>query len=93
MSRREHELALDLAALEPVERLRRLGEREHRVDRGRELAVGDPREDLRARARGSCAGSRIANEPQNTPTIWQPLSSTRLSGIFGISPDAKPTTR
>jgi len=39
------------------------------------------------------AGSRIANEPQNTPKISQPFKSTRLSGIFGISPLAKPITR
>ena len=36
---------------------------------------------------------RIANSPQNTPTIEQPFSSARFSGIFGISPAAKPTTR
>src|SRR5439155_14107848 len=38
-------------------------------------------------------GSRRVNSPQYTPTIEQPLSSVRLSGIFGMSPAAKPTTR
>ena len=39
------------------------------------------------------AGSRSVHEPQNTPRTSQPFSSTRLSGSFGISPAAKPTTR
>ena len=34
-------------------------------------------------------GSRIAKEPQNTPTMSQPLSRVRLSGILGISPDGR----
>src|SRR6478672_6890104 len=39
------------------------------------------------------SGSAFVKAPQNTPTISQPLSSARLSGIFGIVPAAKPTTR
>ena len=45
-----------------------------------------------ASTRRSAAGSRRAKSPQNTPTIEQPFSSVRFSGIFGISPAAKPTT-
>ena len=36
--------------------------------------------------------SRRAKSPQKTPTMVHPLSNGRLSGIFGISPAAKPTT-
>src|SRR5262245_32268644 len=43
--RREHELALDLALLDSLERLGRALERQHRVDRGPQLALGDPLED------------------------------------------------
>jgi hypothetical protein len=39
------------------------------------------------------SGSFRVKAPQNTPTIAQPFSSARLSGTFGISPAAKPTTR
>jgi hypothetical protein len=39
------------------------------------------------------SGSRIANEPQKTPRMAQPFKRTRLSGSFGISPEAKPMTR
>ena len=39
------------------------------------------------------SGERAAKAPQKTPTIWQPFRSTRFSGIFGMSPAAKPTTR
>ena len=35
----------------------------------------------------------MVNWPQKTPMIDAPLSSVRLSGIFGISPAAKPMTR
>jgi hypothetical protein len=37
-------------------------------------------------------GRAGVNEPQKTPTICAPLSSTRFSGIFGI-PATKPITR
>ena len=39
------------------------------------------------------SGSLRVNAPQNTPTIEQPFSSAMLSGIFGMSPAANPTTR
>ena len=39
------------------------------------------------------SGCRWAKEPQNTPTIEQPFRRGRFSGIFGISPEAKPMTR
>src|SRR5437899_139688 len=40
-----------------------------------------------------CSRSWRTHAPQNTPSTAQPLSRTRLSGSFGISPAAKPTTR
>src|SRR5438132_659150 len=43
-------------------------------------------------ARWAC-GFLSAQAPQNTPTIAELRSSTRLVGIFGISPAAKPMTR
>src|SRR5204863_7155690 len=39
------------------------------------------------------SGLTLVHAPQNTPRISQPLSSARLSGIFGMSPAAKPITR
>jgi hypothetical protein len=71
-SRHEHELALDLAALEPGEGLAGAVEREGGVDVRAEVAVGDGGED--ADGVGAVAGtSRAAKEPQNTPTTCAAL--------------------
>jgi hypothetical protein len=51
VSGHEHELALDLAALESRERLAGLRERQRRIDRGAQLALGDPAEQLLAVSR------------------------------------------
>ena len=56
-----------------------------------QLPLGVPLAETRI-ASAKRSGSRRVNSPQNTPTIEQPFSSVRLSGIFGISPAAKPTT-
>ena len=39
------------------------------------------------------SGNKPTHAPQKTPTIWHPFKSVIFSGIFGISPAAKPITR
>ena len=92
-SRPHHQLAHHLAVGERLERLRRLRERIDLLHVAGELALRAPmREPVDARpCRRPCRAAPTA--PQNTPSTAQPLSSTRLSGSFGISPAAKPTTR
>ena len=39
------------------------------------------------------AGFLAVQAPQNTPTMSQPFSRARFSGMRGMSPAAKPITR
>ncbi len=89
---RQHDLAGRLAAVEYADGFADIGERIGGVDARLEPAVRNPVQDLSMLARWP-SGIAPTASPQNTPTAAQPLSSSRLSGILGISPAAKPTTR
>ena len=65
--------------------------KEHTGGRGVDVVYDPVGGDLSEAALRS--GSRPVNAPQKTPTAEQPFSSSRFSGIFGMSPAAKPITR
>ena len=87
----DHDLPNDFACAHERDRFGGAIEREGRGDVRLELAGRIPLPSWETLA-ANAAGSRRRKSPQNTPTIEQPFNSVRLSGIFGISPAAKPTT-
>ena len=89
-SRHEHELALDLAPLEALERLAGALERQRRVDRGAQLALGDPREQLlavRAVLRGLAHRERAPEHADDLAALEQHEVERNLRDVAGGEAD------
>ncbi len=92
LTQRDDDLAGGFAAIDDPDRFADLGQRIRRLNARGELPSDTQRSTSIMLARWP-AGSRLTASPQNTPMASAPFNMSRLSGSFGMSPAAKPTTR